>query len=218
MCGIIGVVEPAAEGRRATLEKACALMCQRGLDDTLLWNTKGVMRGLRRLADLDLSAGNQPMSSPDGSLTFVFNGEIYNYRALCRELESTYPFRSQTDSEVLFAGFAAWGWEGLLCRIDGMFAFAVWDDRSQTLYAARDRVDKKSLFYALTPKGLIFASALNPLQALLPGTPELGPVAVDAYLTYQAVSAPLTVFRRGRHDGGMSFSADTSGRWWHEQP
>src|SRR5215211_5940175 len=196
MCGIIGVVEPAAEGRKANLEKACALMRHRGPDDTGLWSAKGVMLGLRRLAILDLSAaGHQPMLSRDGRLALVFNGEIYNHRELRRELEITYPFRSQTDSEVLLAGFAAWGWEGLLRRIDGMFAFAIWDDRSQTLYAARDRVGKKPFFYALTPNGLIFASTLNALQALLPGTPELDPIAVDAYLTYQAVPAPLTVFR-----------------------
>ena len=196
MCGIIGVVEPAAEGRKANLEKACALMRHRGPDDTGLWSAKGAMLGLRRLAILDLSAaGHQPMLSRDGRLALVFNGEIYNHRELRRELEITYPFRSQTDSEVLLAGFAAWGWEGLLRRIDGMFAFAIWDDRSQTLYAARDRVGKKPFFYALTPNGLIFASTLNALQALLPGTPELDPIAVDAYLTYQAVPAPLTVFR-----------------------
>src|SRR5829696_3603239 len=140
MCGIVGVVEPAAEGRKANLEKACALMRHRGPDDTGLWSAKGMMLGLRRLAILDLSAaGHQPMLSRDGRLALVFNGEIYNHRELRRELERTYPFRSQTDSEVLLAGFTAWGWEGLLRRIDGMFAFAIWDDRSQTLYAARDR-------------------------------------------------------------------------------
>src|SRR5215218_9359853 len=117
MCGIIGVVEPAAEGRKANLEKACALMRHRGPDDTGLWSAKGAMLGLQRLAILDLSAaGHQPMLSRDGRLALVFNGEIYNHRELRRELEITYPFRSQTDSEVLLAGFATWGWEGLLRR------------------------------------------------------------------------------------------------------
>src|SRR5215217_7062064 len=196
MCGIVGVVKSGARRHRASLEQACNLMCHRGPDDAGLWGTQGAMLGFRRLAILDLSsAGHQPMLSPDGRLALVFNGEIYNYRELRHELESDYPFRSQTDSEVLLAGFVVWGWEKLLRRIDGMFAFAIWDDRAQTLYAARDRVGKKPFFYALTPNGLIFASTLNALQALLPGTPELDPIAVDAYLTYQAVPAPLTVFR-----------------------
>src|SRR5215211_3498976 len=196
MCGIIGVVEPAAEGRKATLEKACALMRHRGPDDAGLWSTKGVMLGLQRLAILDLSAaGHQPMLSRDGRLALVFNGEIYNYRELRRELEKGYPFRSQTDSEVLLAGFAAWGWEGLLRRIDGMFAFCIWDNQAQTLYAARDRVGKKPFFYTLTPRGLVFASTLNALRALLPTRPELDAGALDAYLTYQAIPAPLTVFK-----------------------
>jgi len=111
MCGIIGVVESGAEGRKANLEKARDLMRHRGPDDAGLWSTKGAALELRRLAIVDLSgAGHQPMLSPDGRLALVFNGEIYNHRELRCELESTYPFRSHTDSEVLLAGFAAWWW------------------------------------------------------------------------------------------------------------
>src|SRR5918998_3509618 len=183
MCGITGVVGPEAEGARVRLEQACDLMYHRGPDKAGLWSTQGVLLGSRRLAILDLSAaGDQPMLSPDDRLALVFNGEIYNYRELRRELEGSYPFRSQTDSEVLLAGFAAWGWEGLLRRIDGMFAFAIWDDRSQTLYAARDRVGKKPFFYTPTPKGLIFASTLNAVRAMLSSISEIDPIALDAYL------------------------------------
>ncbi len=196
MCGIVGVVEPGAERHRASLKSACELMHHRGPDNAGLWSGQGVMLGFRRLKILDLSAaGNQPMLSPDGRLALVFNGEIYNYRELRRELEESYSFRSQTDSEVLLAGFATWGWKKLLHRIDGMFAFAIWDSRTQTLYAARDRVGKKPFFYTLTPEGMIFASTLNALLALLPSTPDFDPFAVDAYLTYQAVPAPLTLFQ-----------------------
>ena len=196
MCGIIGLVGPEAEGCRERLEQARDLMYHRGPDEAGLWSTQGVLLGSRRLAILDLSAaGGQPMLSPDGRSALVFNGEIYNYRELRRELEGSYQFRSQTDSEVLLAGFIAWGWEELLRRIDGMFAFAIWDNQSQTLFAARDRVGKKPFFYALTPKGLVFASTLNALRVLLSDTPKLDPVAIDAYLTYRAVPAPLTVFQ-----------------------
>ena len=196
MCGIIGLVGPEAEGCRVRLEQARDLMYHRGPDKAGLWSTRGALLGFRRLAILDLSAaGDQPMLSPDGRLALVFNGEIYNYRELRRELEGSYRFRSQTDSEVLLAGFIAWGWEELLRRIDGMFAFAIWDTQTQTLYAARDRVGKKPFFYALTPKGLVFASTLKALRVLLSDTPKLDPVAIDAYLTYRAVPAPLTVFQ-----------------------
>ena len=195
MSGIIGVVGPEAEGCRERLEQARDLMYPRGPDQAGLWGSRGVLLGSRRLAILDLSAaGDQPMLSPDGRLALVFNGEIYNYRELRRELEGSYRFRSHTDSEVLLAGFIAWGWEELLRRIDGMFAFAIWDTQTQTLYAARDRVGEKPFFYALTPKGLVFASTLNALRVLLPDTPKLDPVAIDTYLTYWAVPAPLTVF------------------------
>jgi asparagine synthase (glutamine-hydrolysing) len=192
MSGIIGLVGPEAEGCGERLEQARDLMYHRGPDQAGLWGSRGVLLGSRRLAILDLSAaGSQPMLSPDGRLALVFDGEIYNYRELRRELEGSYRFRSHTDSEVLLAGFKVWGWEELLRRIDGMFAFAIWDTQTQTLYAARDRVSKKPFFYALTPKGLVFASTLNALRVLLPDTPKLDPVAIDTYLTYWAVHAPL---------------------------
>lgn len=196
MCGIVGVIGPGAEKYKARLEHACDVIHHRGPDEGGLWTSRDAALGFRRLAILDLSeAGHQPMLSLDGRVALVFNGEIYNYRELRRELASSYPFRSQTDSEVLLAGFAAWGWEELLRRIDGMFAFAIWDDRTQTLYSARDRVGKKPFFYARTPDGLIFASTLNAIRTFLPDTPDLDPTAIDSYLTYQAVPAPLTVFQ-----------------------
>ena len=137
------------------------------------------------------------MTTPDGRVALVFNGEIYNYRPLRRELSDRFEFRSDTDSEVLLHGYRAWGWDGLLRRVDGMFAFAVWDADTRTLHAARDRMGKKPLFYAHTADGFAFASTLNALRALVPdGT--LDPEALDAYLTYQAVPAPYTLFRACR--------------------
>ncbi len=196
MCGIIGLVGSEAKRYRVELEEARDQMCHRGPDKIGLWSGRGVLLGFRRLAILDLSAaGDQPMLSPDGRVALVFNGEIYNYRELRGELERSYRFRSRTDSEVLLAGFVTWGWEELLRRIDGMFAFAIWDDRTQMLYAARDRVGKKPFFYTLSPEGLTFASTLNALRALLSYTPDIDPLAMDAYFTYQAVPAPLTVFQ-----------------------
>ncbi len=196
MCGIIGFVGEDAEALdERRLEHARDLMRHRGPDSVGLCAAGPARLGFRRLAILYLSAdGHQPMRAADGQVALTFNGEIYNYRALRRELQETHAFRSETDSEVLLNGYLAWGWEELLRRIDGMFAFAVWDARSRTLHAARDRAGKKPFFYAHRRGGLAFASTLNALNALLPGTPAVDPAALDAYLTYQAVPAPLSIF------------------------
>ncbi len=196
MCGIIGLVgEGAQEVEERRLRHARDLMQHRGPDSDGACDVGPAWLGFRRLAILDLSeAGHQPMLVADGQVALVFNGEIYNYRALRRQLQDAHPFRSETDSEVLLNGYLAWGWDGLLRRIDGMFAFALWDARTNTLHAARDRAGKKPLFYAHGPQGLAFASTLNALRALLPETPNVDPVALDAYLTYQAVPAPLSIF------------------------
>ncbi|HET6566625.1 MAG TPA: asparagine synthase (glutamine-hydrolyzing) [Rhodothermales bacterium] len=195
MCGIIGLVGEACR-YADRLEQARDLMAHRGPDDVGWAQSGPATLGFRRLAILDLSpAGHQPMTAEDDAVVLVFNGEIYNHLELRRELEQVRSFRSTSDTEVLLNGYLAWGWSGLLERIDGMFAFAVWDARTQTFYAARDRVGKKPFFYAHSGKGLAFASTLNALGALLPGGREVDPVALDAYLTYQAVPAPLSILR-----------------------
>jgi len=195
MCGIIGLVGDACKHANK-LETARDLMVHRGPDDAGLSEVGGACLGFRRLAILDLSAaGHQPMLAADGKVALAFNGEIYNYRELRLELEKRQAFRSHTDSEVLLNGYLAWGWPELLKRIDGMFAFAIWDSRTETLYAARDRVGKKPFFYAHAGHGLAFASTLNALRAMLPDSRDINPTALDAYLTYQAVPAPMTLFK-----------------------
>lgn len=196
MCGIIGIVGEICDSTPMQLEQARDLMWHRGPDDSGLCLFADAILGFRRLAILDLSpAGHQPMLSSDGQVALVFNGEIYNYRELRTELQYSHPFCSHTDTEVILNGYLEWGWPGMLHRIDGMFAIALWDNRAQTLYAARDRVGKKPFFYQETPTGLGFASTLNALRALMPGQPKIDPLALDAYLTYQAVPAPLTMYQ-----------------------
>jgi asparagine synthase (glutamine-hydrolysing) len=171
-------------------------MLHRGPDDWGVYSDDHAALGFRRLSIIDLSpAGHQPMVSQDGSVVLIFNGEIYNYRELRKELEPHYAFSSQSDSEVLVHGYRAWGWEELLRRIDGMFAFAIWDVRQRRLHVARDRAGKKPLFYARTPEGLVFASTLNAVVDLHRSRPEVDPLAIDAYLSYQAIPAPLTAFQ-----------------------
>jgi len=195
MCGIIGAIGVSDPQVAERVARAANLMLHRGPDDWGVYSDPHAALGFRRLSIIDLSlAGHQPMISRDKSAVLIFNGEIYNYRDLRRQLEPHYEFSSQTDSEVLLNGYLAWGWDELLRRIDGMFAFAIWDVRKRRLHVARDRAGKKPLFYARTSEGLVFASTLNAVLDLHRSRPEVDPLAIDAYLSYQAVPAPLTAF------------------------
>ncbi len=199
MCGIIGCVTD-RNVTRGRFDAARDRMYSRGPDDAGTVFEAPVHLGSRRLAILDLSpAGHMPMATEDGELSVIFNGEIYNFQELHRELAKTRRFRSRTDTEVLLHGFAVWGWDRLVQRIDGMFAFALWERRTQTLHLARDRVGKKPLYYTVQPDGLYFASTLDALLGLIPARPPLEARAIDAYLVYQAVPAPWTVYRGVHH-------------------
>jgi len=222
MCGIIGAAGLNDPQISECVSRASNLMVHRGPDDWGVWSDEHAALGFRRLSIIDLSpAGHQPMVSRDASTVLVFNGEIYNYLELRKELEPDYPFVSQTDSEVLLNGYRAWGWEELLRRIDGMFAFAIWDARARRLHIARDRAGKKPLFYAQVGGGLVFASTLNAVLELHRARPELDPQAVDAYLVYQAIPAPLTAFagvRQLEPAHQLTFDVDRRklavGRYW----
>jgi len=196
MCGIIGIVQDGAPKSRERLVAARELMWQRGPDDAGVWAGEHACLGARRLSIIDRSnAGHQPMISDDRRQVLVYNGEIYNFRELRGELERDFPFRSHTDSEVILHGYKRWGLRGLLDRLDGMFAFALWDEDRRTLFAARDRAGKKPFFFRHQGRSLYFASTLNALLDLLPGTPAIDPQAVDAFLVYQSVPAPKSIFR-----------------------
>jgi asparagine synthase (glutamine-hydrolysing) len=146
-----------------------------------------------RLAVIDPTGGRQPMVSPDNRYTIVFNGEIYNFKDLRDELEKEgHRFTSRSDTEVLLHGYAAWG-TSLLDRLDGMFAFAIWDSRDRILFAARDPLGIKPFVYAAEDGGLIFASTLAPFW-VLPGFPRrLDAEALRDYLAFQTPLAPHTI-------------------------
>jgi len=199
MCGIAGYVAAPGEdaAAAAALERAAEALFHRGPDSGGVLARAPAALVFRRLAIIDLSAdGDQPMCNETGDLWIVFNGEIYNFQALRQELEPRHHFRSRSDTETLLHGYEEWGLDGLLRRIDGMFAFAIWDERRRELLLARDRVGKKPLYYAATPAGgLAFASTLNALLELLPARPDVDREALDDYLVYQAVPAPRTIYR-----------------------
>ncbi|MCC7194546.1 MAG: asparagine synthase (glutamine-hydrolyzing) [Gemmatimonadaceae bacterium] len=196
MCGIIGVVSSSASAWRARLVTARDMMGHRGPDGAGLWGSPGVLLGARRLAIVDRSpGGQQPMASPDGRVAIVHNGEAYNFQILRRELEREFAFVSRTDTEVLMHGYRRWGLRGLVDRIEGMFAFAIWDARRRRLSVARDRAGQKPFFYCHRGSDFAFASTASAVASLMGQEPVLDPRALDAFLVYQAVPAPLGIFK-----------------------
>lgn len=197
MCGILGYLDSARRPGAWRLDAAVGALHHRGPDDSGTWLGGGVGLGFVRLSIIDLSpAGHQPMLSPDGRYTIVFNGEIYNFPELRSELEAAGErFVGHSDTEVLLRLFQRLGLEGCVARLRGMFAFAVWDSSERTLSVVRDRLGVKPLVYAETADGFAFASEIGSLFELVPDlSRRVDPTAIDHYLTYQYVPSPRTGF------------------------
>src|SRR5215831_18225865 len=183
MCGICGIVkfngtDPVDRGVLARMTSAQA---HRGPDDYGYFVENNVGLGHRRLAIIDLSGGHQPIFNEDGSVVVVFNGEIYNYRELQRELLTRgHCFRTNCDTEVIVHAYEEYG-DDCVLHLRGMFTFALWDVRRQRLLAARDRFGKKPFNYYWDGQRLIFGSEIKSL--LLAGIPrKVNPIALDEYL------------------------------------
>jgi asparagine synthase (glutamine-hydrolysing) len=197
MCGIAGIVDFAGEPpTRETIGRMTDLIRHRGPDDEGIAILGPAGLGHRRLAIIDLSpAGHQPMTLEDGAIHVVFNGEIYNFQEVKAELEALgETFRTRSDTEVILRAYRAWGVSSLQ-KLNGMFAFAIWDAKKRALFAARDRLGKKPFFYHHRPGHLAFASELKALLADAKVPRAVDPAAIDAYLTYSCIPAPKTVFR-----------------------
>jgi len=187
MCGIAGIyhlgtpkpVDP------VRVERMCDALAHRGPDGAGVWTAPGVGLGHRRLSIIDVAGSPQPMASSDGQAMLVFNGEIYNYRELREELRTHgAQFHTDGDSEVILAAWQRWG-PDCLPRLNGMFAFAIYDLRERTLFLARDRLGVKPLFVApLSDGSLAFASELKGLLAHPLLRREIDPLAVEDYLTW----------------------------------
>jgi asparagine synthase (glutamine-hydrolysing) len=196
MCGIAGIY---VRGEAPVDERRLLAMrddqTHRGPDAVGLRSLPHVGLAFNRLAIIDLSPqANQPMASDGDSVWIVFNGEIYNFRQLRQELESRgRTFRTQSDTEVILQGYAHWGIE-VVPRLNGMFAFALWDARRETLYLARDRVGKKPLFYRDAEGEVAFASEVRALVRGLRGTPPVDPRALHAYLGYLCVPGEASIY------------------------
>lgn len=194
MCGISGIVKLAIndEALYAPIERMNQALAHRGPDDEGIWVEGPVALGHRRLSIIDLSsAGHQPMLSPDGNLVLVFNGEIYNFRALKAELND-YPFLSDSDTEVILAAYTRWGID-CLKRFNGMFAFALWDRAKQSLLLARDHLGIKPLYLFEHAQKILFASEIRSLLASGMVPRKVNPSGLSDYLRYQTVHAPQTI-------------------------
>jgi asparagine synthase (glutamine-hydrolysing) len=205
MCGIAGLISVNPERRAGAMLKAIE---HRGYDDEGVWTSadadaegRRACLGHRRLAIIDTSsAGHQPMLSADGRFSVTFNGEIYNYRELRRTLEAGgRAFRTDTDTEVMLEAFAVWGVEGALPRLNGMFAFAVWDERERTLTLARDRLGVKPLFYSTVKndegESFVFASEAKGVLASGLVKAELDLEGLNQQLTFLWTPDPHTLFK-----------------------
>src|SRR6478752_7576319 len=224
MCGIAGIfhcgtIKPVDPAR---VERMCDALVHRGPDSSGVWTAPGVGLGFRRLAIIDLAGSPQPMHAADGRSVLVFNGEIYNFRELRRELQALgAEFRTDGDGEVILAAWQQWGVE-CLPRLHGMFAFAIYDTAKRTLFLARDRLGVKPLFMAHLADGSVaFASELKGLLAHPLLRREVDPLAIEDYLAWGYVpdhrsilkgveKLPAGHYRLLRHDA----PPETPRRWW----
>src|SRR4051812_31594660 len=200
MCGIAGIIDGTMppDARIEAVTRMCQAMLHRGPDDAGIETMSDATLGMRRLAIFDPANGHQPMRTPDGRLTIVFNGAIYNFRELRQELRAAgYTFHTECDTEVLLAAFAHWG-EACLSHLRGMFAFAVWDDAKRSLFLARDPFGIKPLYYRHDGSRFSFGSEVNALIASRTFAAEIDLNAVVDYLGWLAVPAPRTIYQNVR--------------------
>ncbi|MCH7910887.1 MAG: asparagine synthase (glutamine-hydrolyzing), partial [Candidatus Hydrogenedentes bacterium] len=205
MCGIAGFLAPTSLGEdaRATLEQMTKRIVHRGPDDAGHWldQDAGVALGHRRLAIIDLSlAGHQPMTSHSGRYVIVYNGEIYNYREIRIDLEAIGTgtnWRGHSDTEVLLAAIDHWGVEETLVRLNGMFAFALWDRKERHLYLARDRLGEKPLYYGQSGNIFLFGSELKALTAhpIFRGEVDREALALYLFMRHKYIPSPWSIWK-----------------------
>ena len=198
MCGISGLFDTLGtrDFARDLATRINNIQAHRGPDEDDVHLEPGLALGHRRLSVIDLATGKQPLFNEDGSVGIVFNGEIYNYRELVPELKALgYHFRTRSDTEVIVHAWQAWG-EACLHRLRGMFAFALWDRKQQTLFLARDRMGVKPMHYAWLPDGsFIFGSELKVLTAHPGFARDIDPLAVEDYFSFGYVPDPRCIYR-----------------------
>ena len=198
ICGITSVEGPLAPGLGEAVRRMADTISHRGPDGDGFYDHPSAVLGHRRLAIIDVAGGAQPITNEDGSCAIVFNGEIYNYHALQRELEARgHVFKTRSDTETILHAWEEYG-PSSVDRLDGMFAYAIYDSRQRVTFIARDRLGKKPLYYAVLGGALHFASELQALCAspVWDGTLDL--TALEGYLSLGYFLAPDCIFKAAR--------------------
>lgn len=204
MCGITGFINVIsnldAEKLTSLVSQMSDSIIHRGPDDGGHWVDAefGIALGFRRLAIIDLSpAGHQPMTSADDRFVIVFNGEIYNFNEIRSELSSFgHAFRGHSDTEVILAAVSEWGLKSTLQKLNGMFAFVIWDKKERVLSLVRDRIGIKPLYYGWCGNTLLFGSELKSLRAHPDFLPEINRNALSILLRYGYIPAPYTIYEK----------------------
>jgi asparagine synthase (glutamine-hydrolysing) len=198
MCGISGFVYfDGASAERRVIQEMTDVLHHRGPDADGHYIGNGVALGHRRLSIIDLSSGKQPLFNEDGTVSITFNGEIYNYQELRRDLESSHTFRTRSDTETIVHLYEQYP-DSFVEKLRGMFAFGIWDAKTRTMILARDRVGKKPLYYYADSRKLVFASEIKSILKH-PGLKlEIDDYAVSDYLSLGYVPAPKSIYRQIR--------------------
>jgi asparagine synthase (glutamine-hydrolysing) len=201
MCGIAGIFSSTVldTQARSWVSNMASALSHRGPDDLGTWidPERGIAFGHRRLAVIDLSEeGHQPMTSESGRYVINFNGEIYNYPAMKKQLEKFgHKFRGHSDTETILAAIEQWGFVKTLESLIGMFALAVWDRKEATLFLARDRMGEKPLYYGVHSETLVFGSELKSFASLPFWNPEINRDALTLLLRYGYIGAPHSIYK-----------------------
>lgn len=196
MCGIAGMVQTRPDGAVdvATIHQMCEAIVHRGPDDEGIFVKAGVGLGMRRLSIIDLAGGHQPVFNEDKTIWIVFNGEIYNFPDLRSELQARgHRFYTHTDTEVIVHLYEEHGAE-CVQKLRGMFAFALYDERTGCLLLARDRLGKKPLHYAVHNGTLLFASEMKAILSVRPELAKVNQRALLQYMYFGYIPDPATAF------------------------
>ena len=194
MCGICGFTGE-LENREAVLQRMTEVITHRGPDSDGYYTDDYISMGFRRLSIIDLDTGDQPITNEDGNLVLTFNGEIYNYKELRKELEAQgHTFATNSDSEVLVHGFEEWG-EDMLPMLRGMFAFAIYNKDNKSIFLARDYFGIKPLHYTMIDDDLCYASEIKSILEHPNFVKVFNDKALDSYLSFQYCPQPMTFFK-----------------------